>query len=271
GVTRENVAQGLANSVNGDLSTPFQAQTGTGSVTITGPAFDADLFTPYNGAAYIYTVQASDTLATVAAQLAARLDALSNIDATSATNSINVLGSSSAVFTLGFSVSAGSNGRASIAGTPLGFTVGGASERAWTTAEIRIDDPGTPQPPVGAVWTVFLDGVGFEYTRKEVPDPSHPGQTMPQLIGDVTAGLADAINQSGGRFATMYTSATVKLSGTPHAGDVWTLTLRTGASGSPLSVSYTVLGTDSLSSVANALADAVDALTGFSVDTAADD
>ena len=102
--------------------------------------------------------------------------------------------------------------------------------------------------------------MGFEYTRKAVS-----GTSTPESIVNVAAGLADAINQSGGRFATMYTSATVKLSGTPHAGDVWTLTLKTGASSTPLTASHTVLAIDTLASIANALAAAVDGLGDFAV------
>src|SRR5207244_3978629 len=182
-----------------------------------------------------------------------RLATASGISTSAAANTVSVLSSSSAVFTLSFSVSAGSNGRATISGTQLGYTIDSTSERAWTVADIQLFDPATPPPPVGAVWTVFLDGVGFEYTRKAVS-----GTSTPEPIANVAAGLADAINQGGGRFATMYTSATLKLSGTPHAGDVWTLTLTTGASATPLTASYPVLPTHSPANTANPLAALVD-------------
>jgi len=75
---------------------------------------------------------------------------------------VSVLSGSSAVFTLSFSVSAGSNGRATIAGTQLGYIIDSTSERAWTVADIQLLDPATPPPPVGAVSTGFLYSVRYE-------------------------------------------------------------------------------------------------------------
>jgi len=281
GVTRQDVADGLANAVNGDLGSEFTAQTGTNSVTVTGPAFEAELLTPYtaatvtlggtplagqswtltrNGTPYVYTVQSGNDLNAVAQGLATLLGG------TASGNSLS-LSSAGAVFTLSFKVSAGSNGHASVSGTTLGFTTGSGSERAWTQAEIEIFDPATPPPPVGAVWTVFLDGVAFEYTRQA------DGSGNRESINNVAAGLADAINQSGGRFATKYTSATVKISGTPNAGDRWLLmldgTLVTHLDGD--SVTYIVKEGDTLASVANALAAAVGARGGFTLDNADDE
>ncbi len=53
--------------------------------------------------------------------------------------------------------------------------------------------------PAGSVWTVNLDGTEFRYTTK-VNDED---------LSIIAAGLADAINQSGTRFAARYTTASL--------------------------------------------------------------
>ena len=79
---------------------------------------------------------------------------------------------------------------------------------SWTTADIQLLDPATPPPPVGAVWTVFLDGVGFEYTRKAVS-----GTSTPESIVNVAAGLADAPIRLlyGDRTPSAFVAALVRL------------------------------------------------------------
>jgi predicted secreted protein len=122
----------------------------------------------------------------------------------------------------------------------LGSAPQAGSAFAWTVAEIDINGTAA-QAPTGALWTVDLDGTLFQYTRK-----------LGDSLNTVAAGLADAINQSGTRFATKYTLATLKLAGTPHAGDVWKLTLDS------LTVSYTALATDTLATIAAALENQID-------------
>jgi hypothetical protein len=164
GITVQGVAEGIANGVNGDLGSKFDATVGSASVTLTGPAFNAALLTPYtgtvvtlagtplagetwaltlNGKAYGVTVQLGETLDAIAARLAAAIDAVTGIDASASGAAIDVNLTSSVVFTLGFAASGSSSGRATIAPTTqLGITQGAGSERAWDLAQIALTDPG---------------------------------------------------------------------------------------------------------------------------------
>ena len=286
GVTTEDVAAGLANGINGNLDSPFAASSNGTLVNVAGPAFTYSLGTPYttatvtlggkaaegevwalvvNGRTWSTTVAVADivagddalTIANVAGKLRGLIDA----------DPALVGGGSGAVITVtpttglvsvGFLVSGASAGTAAVTGTHLGapgpgYTVDPASELAWNVAEIDIGDGGTPAP-AGAVWTVNLDGLEFQYTRKSTGAPA-----VLDTLDGVAAGLANAINQSGTRFATKYATATVKLSGAPHAGDVWSFQ----ADGATFS--YTVLAGDTLISVTNALASAVHGLADYDV------
>src|SRR6185436_6324493 len=121
----------------------------------------------------------------------------------------------SGVVTVGFLVSGSSRGTAAITGTSLGSATQSGTAFAWTIAEIQLlnlVNPGdNTTAPAGAVWKVSLDGQQFEYTQKQA--------VLSEGMTAIASGLANAINQSGTRFATMFKSATLKLSGTPHVGD----------------------------------------------------
>src|SRR6185436_9698527 len=132
-------------------------------------------------------------------------------------------------------------------GTQLGSSVVASSVRAWTIADIDINNGMTSNAPAGAVWILNLDGTEFRYTTK----------VNNESLTIVASGLADAVNQGGTRFAAKYRSATLKLAGTPHAGDVWTLMLDTTP------VTYTVLASDTLDTIALALRNGIAAVAGY--------
>src|SRR4029077_19743046 len=90
GVTADNVAEGIANKVNGNVDSPYHASSAANVVTITGPAFRYDMGTPYtsvtvalggaaaenetwaliiNGKLWTYTAGPTDTVATIAQNL----------------------------------------------------------------------------------------------------------------------------------------------------------------------------------------------------------
>ena len=177
GITDEIVAKGIAAGINGDIDNDFDAQASSDQVTITGPAFNAALVTPYtdatltlggdplegegwtlrvNGTAYVHTVALGEGLTAVAAALQTLVSAGEpdlTVTATG-TSGIHILGGTE-VFTVTFAVSGASNGHATLtAATPVDFVEDAASERAWLTASIELLD--SPPAPVGAVWTVAL-------------------------------------------------------------------------------------------------------------------
>ena len=235
--------------------------------TITGPAFRYNLGTPYtsatvtlggvaaegevwalvvNGRTWFHVVDVAQTVADVAASLRAQIDADGVLVAVAAgSNGLTISAAGGGLVTVGFLVSGESAGTAAISGTQLGHSIVTVeSLPAWTIADIDID--GTT-PPAGAVWTLNLDGTEFRYTSK-VDNES---------LNVVAAGLADAINQAGSRFAARYATATIKLTGTPREGDVWTVTVGSDT------VDYTVLAGNTLDNIATQLATKVAAVTGY--------
>ena len=244
GITDGIVAQGMANAINGDIDNSFRAEASGSQIEIQGPAFDYDLTTPYtdvtvtfggdplegeswtlrvNGTPYVYTIQLHDGLADVATGLGA-LVASSEPDLVVTTagivDGLRIRDTTEAI-TVSFAVSGESNGYAVLsAGTPIDFTEDASSEHAWEEATIEILDD-SPEAPIGAVWTVSLNGIEFEYVRQA--DETTP--TDPEDIQFVVAGLADAINLSDAGFVAKYTEATIEFTGIPAAGETWTLFL----------------------------------------------
>ena len=281
GITLADVLNGLAASVNKDLALPYTATVDAGGtqLTITGPAFEEVIVTPYttvnndvavalsgtpaagenwvlmlNGKPFVYTVQDGDSLDDVAAGMSA-LVAADSLFFASVNGSVVSIGSPS-LFIASFVASGASDGEAAISGETTAVTYdAGQSESAWTEANVAVTgDTGTDEE--GAVWTLRLNGIAFEYV---LPDDTTD-------LEDVAAGLADAVNQSDSGYAARYESARLEVTGTPIKGDVWTLTIN----GTVLDA-YTVGSGEGLSDIANGLAtilaDAVTAgtLTGFTV------
>ncbi len=111
GVTLTNIAEGLAAQVNGDLEQDFTASSDGDTITIVGPAFEADLVTPFeyatvvltgtplegeswnltiNGTPFVYTVQQGDVLNDVADALAALANQGTDLTVTAAAANIDI-------------------------------------------------------------------------------------------------------------------------------------------------------------------------------------
>jgi hypothetical protein len=287
GVTKQNIADGLAAKVSGDLDSDFDATANGDEVTITGPAFTFDFASPYttatvtlggtaadgetwalviNGKTWSYSVVGSESLNNIAENLRTMINGQDGLTVTRSGSDLTIT-SSGGLVTVGFLLSPDSAGTASITGTPLGYFLDSAnSEEAWEIAEIDLTDDidpvtaGNQNAPVGAVWTVSLDGTDFSYTRKGPGSPP-----VPDSLNIIASALADTINQSGTRFQAAYVEASVKLYGTPSKGDVWTLELYNPYTGARATASYTVQAGDSLTRVTKELADSVHGLADYSL------
>ena len=148
------VADGLGDKVNGDIDSDLGVVVDGSTITISGPAFEAELLAPFqdaaltlagtplpgenwivtiNGQPLVYTVLDGDGLIEVASALAGLVNAVSGVDASSGgTEIITVTGTNASeiLFSLEFDATGGSDGTADIAGTRASVVVGASSERA---------------------------------------------------------------------------------------------------------------------------------------------